>query len=161
MAQTRGGTGSRRVYLNHDINVRGFPAQGYLGNQEPSNTTNHTTQQTSHKQFIGYKNRSASEWEERPQRLDKGKGFFRGFGACSVSLVGKNCEIGNIVWLLMQSHGSGDFQVSELQVKSGIVCVCVCFPWHRCLESSQCQDVLLLARFPYSNHDRRYQLLHT
>lgn len=65
---------------------------------------------------------AASEWEERQQRLDKEKGFFRGFGACSVSLVGKNCGIRNIVWLLIQSHGGGDFQVSKLQVKSGIVC---------------------------------------
>lgn len=85
---------------------------------------NHATQQTSHQKFTGDKTRmaAASECEERQQMLDKGKDFYGVFGVCSPSLVRKNHEIGNIVWLLMWSHGGEEFQVSELQVKPGIVC---------------------------------------
>lgn len=87
---------------------------------------------------------AASEWKERQQRLDKEKGFFRQFGACSVSLVGKNHGIRNIVWLFSESWG---WKFSSLRAL-GQVRDSVFFPWHRCLESSQCQDVLLLPVFP-------------
>lgn len=107
---------------------------------------NHTTQQASHKQLIEDKSRlaAASEWEERQQRLGKGKDFYRVCGACSPSLVEKNHDRKRClaVYTVMGVRISKSWSSRPSQGS------CVFLLWHRLLECSQGQGALLLTPFP-------------